>query len=393
MKKERLILFLLAAINFTQIVDFMVLMPLGDNIMTYFNTGPQGFSQIISIYSLSAAIVGLALSSVINKYDRKKVLLVAYAGFILGTLGCAFSNTMASMLIFRFVTGGFAVISAALLFAIVGDLVPYERRATAMGIVSAGFALSAAVGVPFGLYFGNQLNWWFPFFLVVALGIVVLVALFYLLPTMKGHLANKKKQSNAIINLLRNRNQLIALSFMTLLLFGQFIIILFIAMYMEYYVGFDKNLLLWIYILGGIGSILTAPYFGKLGDRLGKQKVFIVLLIASLIPIYILTNLKVDQIVLALVSTTLFFIFAGGRIVLATTIVLSTANPDERAGFMSIRASLQHLGSGVAAMLAGVIVSQDEVTKMYINYEITGYISLIAALCTLFFVRTIKVVN
>ncbi len=132
MKKENIILLLLALINFTQVMDFMIMMPLGDNLMTYFHTNAQGHGFIVSSYSISAGIFGLILAPFINNYDRKKVLLITYLGFVLGTLGCAFSTNIQMMIVLRIITGAFSVVPAALIFAIIGDLIPDEKRAAAM---------------------------------------------------------------------------------------------------------------------------------------------------------------------------------------------------------------------------------------------------------------------
>lgn len=393
MKKETTILLLLAAVNFTQILDFMIMMPLGDNLMAFFQTDSQGFSSIVSSYSLSAGIVGILVASLINNYNRKHVLLLSYAGFTIGTFLCGTADILQEIIIYRVITGAFGVVSAGIIFAIVGDLVSFENRGKAMGIVSMGFALAAAIGVPLGLFLGNVYSWRFPFFMIVAISTIVLIALMKVLPSMTDHITRKQKILNAQVGVVKNSNQLIALSFMMLLLFSQFIIIPYIATFMEYNVGFSKKHLLLLYLIGGIGSVVTGPVFGKIGDKIGKKKMYIILLILSLPPILMITFLGKGEIILALIMTTLFFILSGGRVILATTIVLSTATASERAGFMSIRASLQHFGAGIAATIGGMIVSQNMSTKEYINYSTTGYISIIGGILTLLFLKKITMLK
>ena len=139
--KESIILLLLAAINFTHILDFMIMMPLGNYLMPYFNISSQQFSMLVAAYTFSAGISGFLAAFFVDRFDRKRVLLVGYSGFLVGTLFCALSPTYSILLLSRIVAGMFGGLIGAQVVSIVADIVPYERRGAAMGIIMAAFSV------------------------------------------------------------------------------------------------------------------------------------------------------------------------------------------------------------------------------------------------------------
>src|SRR2546429_5836747 len=163
---ERLLLLLLAAVQFTHIMDFMIMMPLGPQLMRELHIGPGHFSALVAAYTISSGVVGLLAAPFIDRFDRRKLLLFAYAGFIAGTLACAFSHNATTLLAARALSGAFGGLSISMVMAIIGDVVPAGRRASAMGIVMTGFSVAAALGVPFGLQFAPRLRWEAPFFIL-----------------------------------------------------------------------------------------------------------------------------------------------------------------------------------------------------------------------------------
>ena len=203
MRSERFTLILLSAINFTAIMDFMIMMPLGDELMEKFSLDSFEWSLVVSSYTFTAAVSALASIFLIDKFDRKKSLLFLYAGFILGTLAVALSNTYETLLISRSVTGLFGGIINAVTLAIVSDLIPYERRAAATGIIAAGFSAAAALGVPFGLYLGVTFNWHFPFYAIVGISSILWIVAARALPVLNGHLeeARENKRWDSLKNI------------------------------------------------------------------------------------------------------------------------------------------------------------------------------------------------
>lgn len=388
---NRKVLILLALINFTNILDFMVMMPLGPQLKRTFDLGPGAWSYLISSYALAAFVSGVASIFFIDKYDRKKFLMITYILFIAGTFLCAVADSFEALLIGRIVAGLFGGTIASSVLAIVGDTTPPEKRATAMGIVMAGFSAAAALGVPFGIYFGTLFNWHMPFYAIVAVGLITSVLIYFIIPNITSHIAEGGKISGwtNIKTSFADKNQFTALLFMMVILFGQFSIVPFLSPYMVKNVGFTENDLLYIYLFGGIISIFTSAIVGRLADKHGKIKVFTILLFLSLIPIIIVTHLGKTPIWVVLVITTSFFIFAGGRMIPASAVVLATATPKSRGAFMSIRSAIQQLGSGVAGIIAGMIITENP-DGSFENYPIVGYVAVFTSLLSLYLIRRIE---
>ena len=398
MPKERLILLILAAALFTHIMDFMIIMPLGPQLMRIFDIGSGGFSVIVSSYSFSAFASGIAASFFIDRYDRKKSFLLSYFGFIVGTIACGFANSFELLLVARSLTGLFGGIMGALVLAIVSDLIPLERRAASIGFVMAAFSVASVLGVPFGLFLSNHFDWHAPFLLLGSMGFILIIIAFYLLPPVQGHLENalKVRPWESFKRVIMRRNPQIGLLFTAVLMLGHFTIIPFIAAYMVGNVGFLESDLTYIYLVGGGLTIFTSQLIGSLADNYGRLKVFTTFGILVLIPIIWITNMPVSPLWVALIATGIFFVFANGRMVPSTTMITSVILPENRGSFMSLRSSVQQLFSGIAAIIGGLIVSEtsseiNEGAIALINYEYAGYFAVIFSIITVFVGRLIKV--
>ncbi len=394
MKKEKLLLFVLACIQFTHIVDFMIIMPLGDTLMKAFSIKPNQFSYIVSSYTFSAGIVGLISAFFIDRFDRKSMLSYCYLGFLIGTFACAIAPTYYFLLAARIFTGAFGGVLGALVLSIIGDVIPLERRSSAMGVVMAAFSAAAVFGVPTGYFIASKFTWHAPFLFLAALGVVIFFLIYYLIPPLKSHLNKTGIPTNPftnIANIFRDANQVKALLFMMLLMFGQFTVIPFIAPYMERNVGFDKNQITYIYLVGGFFTIFTSQIIGKLADKYGRFKVFASFALIALIPLFSITNMGETHIALALVATTLFFIVIGGRMIPATTMITAVVAPQNRGSFMSLNSSVQQISSGIAAFVAGIIVTEISSGGKFINYHYVGYIAIVANLLAIILANRLKV--
>jgi predicted MFS family arabinose efflux permease len=390
-KKQVTWMILLALVIFTNILESMILMPLASTIKQDLGMDDNQWGVIISSYLFSAFIAGFLSIAVIDKFDRKKFLIAAYALFISGTVMCGIANSYEFLVFARIFAGFFGGILSAQVMAMVGDLVQPEHRGKATGIVMAGFSTAAALGIPLGISIGLTWSWQMPFFFIVGISVLTWFALILFLPEMIGNRSGiSMLQSYKILGrVVNNRNQLKALLFSTTIIFGQFAIIPYLADYVEHNIGFEKNELVWMYFFGGIMTFITNPFIGFLADKFGQLKVFLVIMLISCIPIMLITSMGENPIPLVLIVTSGFFIFAGGRNIPGTALVLSTAAPYERGGFMSIRSAVQQLGSGVAVMLGSWILYQDDLGK-YINFEIVGYIAVTTSILSYFILRTIK---
>jgi len=388
---EKFLLFVLACVQFTHIMDFMIMMPLGPQLMRLFDISPKQFGLLVSAYTFSAGIVGFIAAFFVDRFDRRAALLVAYTGFVLGSISCGFSNDFNLLLIARIVTGAFGGISGALILAIVGDVIPLERRASAMGIVMAAFSIASVFGVPFGLYIANIYSWQAPFIFIGIAGVLIVALLIFFVPVMKTHITSietRGKSIEVITKITKNRNQLKALGLMILLMFGQFSVIPFISPFMVSNVGFREDQLTYIYLVGGLFTIFSSPLIGKLADKHGKHKVFTILVFISLIPLLMVTNMPALPIAIVLIFTTMFFVFAGGRSIPAMAIITSAVDHKQRGSFMSINSCVQQLSAGLASLIAGSIVTKNEIGQLE-NYEYVGIIAVIASICTLFIINKI----
>lgn len=379
MKNERLLLFILAVIQFTHILDFMIVMPLGSILMKTFDISPKQFSLIVSAYAIAAFFTGIASAFFLDKIDRKVALLIGYIGFTLATFACAFATNFAMFLTFRSLTGVFGGILASLILSIVADAVPLHRRATAMGYIMMAFSTASVVGVPFSLYLAASFGWQIPFLVVGGIAAVFTFVIVFKFPPMREHLKGAENRPNAwqnIIGIFKNKNQVRALGFTILMMLGHFTIIPFIAPYMIRNVGFTDIEVSYIYFVGGLATFVVLPIIGKVADRVGHKKVFVLMGTLSIIPLLLITHLPPVSIVIALVVTTLFFIIASGRSVPATTMITSVVKTENRASFMSLRSSANELALALASIIAGVIVIEEDGTGKLINYEIVGYVAV-----------------
>lgn len=391
-RKEKLILFVLAAAQFTHIVDFMIMMPLGPQLMRIFKISPQEFSLIVASYTLSAGIFGFLGAFIIDRFDRKTAFTVAYIGFTLGTLACGLAHTYPFLLAARILAGAFGGVLGALVLSIISDIIPMERRAAAMGIVMTAFSAASVLGVPLGLWLANLFTWNAPFLFLAGFTTLITASIYKIIPSIKGHMQSKADRPTprmVITNVTHNNNALRALLMMSLLIFGQFSIIPFLSPYMVYNVGFRESQLPFIYLCGGIGTIFTLPLIGKLADKHGRLKVFGFAIFISAIPILVITNLAPMPVHYALIITTLFMILVGGRIVPATTMVTATVHPKNRGSFMSINSSVQQLSSGIASFFAGLVIVKNADGSLS-HYNWIGFFALAASFLSLYVAQKLR---
>ena len=319
--------------------------------------------------------------------------MIAYTGFLLGTLACGFAPTFGLLLAARIVAGLFGGIIGAQVFAIVGDMFSYERRGRAMGIVMGGFAAASILGVPLSLYVTNifKHNWHLPFLFIGAVALLLIPLVIKVVPEMKSHIKEKEDDESlftTLIKVIRIPIQRSALTFSGLLMMGHFLIIPFINPYLEFNKGFSKDDIPSIYLVGGIASLTAALYLGKIADKKGKLNIFSLSVFLSLFMVIIITHLPNVLFPIVLLFFAIWFIVATGRIVTAQAMITEVVKPEQRGSFMSINGSIQQLGSGLAALCSGAIVYTDKTGKIH-HYDWVGYFSILVLLVSLLFGRVI----
>lgn len=391
-KNERILLLILAAVNFSNILDFMIMMPLGPQLMRLFEINPKQFGLLVSSYTISAGISGFFTAFIVDKFDRKKFLQFLYVGFLLGTLACGLAGNYHLLMIARIFTGIFGGVIGAVILSIVGDSIPFERRGQAMGMIMAGFSVASVFGVPFGLFIANEFGWQAPFLFLAVLALPLSYLIWRFVPNVNAHLtsANRTDIKQVLINITSDANQRKSVTLMMVLMFGHFSIIPFLSPFMVANVGFTESDLAYIYLIGGAFNMFTGPMIGKLADRVGKRKVFTWFVLLCSLPVFAITNMPHVALWIALIATTLFFIVSGGRFIPAQAMVSETVQPQMRGSFMSILSSMQQLSAGVASYIAGMIIIKDDTTGIMHNYDIVGYLSIGATLLTIFLVKRIK---
>ena len=337
------------------------------------------FSLIVSGYSLAAFCSSFVAIFFADKFDRKKLLLFAYFGFLTGTLGSLLATGHVSMTIVRIVTGIFGGLIGAQVLSIIGDVIPYERRGQAMGLLMGGFALASVIGVPLGLFLANNFDWYFPFIVVAGVGLLLYPFLLKYIPNVNAHLNNPVDLRQRVDNffmIFRNETQVTALAFSMLMIMGHFIIIPLINPFMVYNVGVLQENTPLIYLFGGISAMITAQIVGKLADRFGKRQVFVLSATVSTFFVFFITNMPVMPLFIVLLTFAIWFSTATGRTVPGQAMTTQAVTLQSRGSFMSLNSCVQSLGSGLATLMSGWITYSD--TKYAIhNYHILGYISII----------------
>lgn len=378
--QERALLGVLAAIQFTNIVDFMLIMPLGPQLMRLFEITPAQFGVLVSAYSFTAATFGFVNALYVDRLNRKTVLLVFFALFALATLACGLAPTFALLLIARALAGAFGGSLNAIVQSIIGDVFPPERRGAATGIVASAFALASVVGVPIGILMASGSHWQYPFLLLATLCIPLWLVARRVVPDITGHVSDDPVSPlRNLVETLSHRNHQRSFLFVIVLVLAGFTVIPYIGPYQVANIGISEQDLAWIYMVGGGTTLFTSRWLGRLADRHGKRRVFTWTALLSLIPIMITTHFPRASLLWVLPFSTLFFVLVSGRFVPAQAMMNGSATARLRGSFLSVNSSLQALAMGMATMIGSAFLSRAP------NGELVGYgnVGLFACALTL----------
>lgn len=368
-------------------------MPLGDIFIDMFEITASQYSLLVSGYALGAVVSGLIAIFFLDVFDRKKALMLAYAGFGIGTFICAFAKSYPMLLSLRILTGLFGGVLGSIVLSIVSDLYKFEERGTAMGILTGAFAAASALGIPFGLYLAAKGSWQIPFLCIGVAGIFVSLLIFFTFPNMSAHLSsvNKDRSMKSVLgDILGDKNQVDALIAGFVLILGHFLIIPFISPYLIKNVGLTQMEISYQFFFGGIAAVFTSPIVGRFVDKYGFLRIFIIMLLFSFIPTIMITQMQVASVSYAVSITTLFFIGGVGRMVPANTIITASAPAANRGSFMSFKSMLQQLAIALASFISGAIVYIGN-EDLFVNYEYVGYLSILICMIAIFFLKRLTV--
>lgn len=377
-----LLLLLLAAIHLTNSVDFLILMPLSTHLERDLATDTRMFAILVSSYGFAACLSGLLVARWLDRFDRKPTLLVIFAGLTLGTLLCAVAGDYYQLLVGRTVAGAFGGVLGAVVTTIVGDAFPPARRATAMGAVMSAFSLAMIGGVPAGLFIATNLGlgWRAPFYVLVVAGVLLLGLTWAVMPSLKGHLQHLDERPT-VWEVMSHPNHLRAYALMILLIMSGFMIFPYISNYLTKNVGWRESQLPYVFIVGGLATLVTMNLIGRLADHFPRLVVFRVLAMAAVLPMLAVTRLPAGtSLPLTLVATTCLMVLASGRMVPAMTMITSSAEPRIRGSFLSINSSVAQLGTGLASVLSSRLLVDGGPNAPMENYPLVGLIGATFAL-------------
>jgi predicted MFS family arabinose efflux permease len=380
-QKERALLLTLAAIQFTHIMDFMIMMPLGARLMRVFAINPTQFSLLVASYGFAAALTGFAGGFVIDRFDRKNALLTLYAGFGVATLACAIAPTYEILMIARFAAGACGGVAGSVVTAMVGDLIPPERRGRAMGLVMTAFPLASVFGVPTGLILASWLEWHAPFYLLAIFSAGIWLYARRVLPHVASH-RSAVHPVRQMFEILTHRIHLRCFILSAVLVFAGASVVPFMAPSMIANVGLNEHWQLpMVYLFGGICTFFTMPWFGRLADRYDKLYVLAGVSLLALMVLPVITRLSPGPLGYTLVVTTLFFIAMSGRFAPTIAMITNAVDARYRGGFMSVNSAVQQASGGLANLTAGLIVTQDAAGQL-IGYPRVGMVAGIAFVLT-----------
>lgn len=394
-RREMLLLLALMLVMFTTIVDFMIMMPLASYLMADLRISASQFGLLVSSYSLAAGVSALLASSQADRFDRRHALLFCYAGLTIATLLCALAGSFASLLAARVVAGVFGGVLGSISLAIVGDVIPLERRGRAMSWVMLGFSLSAVAGVPLGLWLAAHHGWRLPFHVLAAACAVLWLVMTRAVPPVRAHLAMAHAQAGWLQNyreLLTERNHWWAVGLTALLMVSGFSVIPFIAPTMVANVGLAPEQLMYIYLAGGAATIFSRPLIGRLTDRYTPRRVVGWLIVCSFVPIVLVTQTLQVGLAGQLAISVLFFVFVSGRFIPATTQITAATLPAMRGRLMAFNSAVQNFASGIASLLAGLVLTQDA-NGVWHHYGWIGLASCLAGLLAIRVAGKIRTVS
>lgn len=375
---------ILAILQFTIVLDFMVLSPLGAQLMVELAITPQQFGWVVSAYAFSAGISGLLAAGFADKFDRKNLLIFFYAGFILGTLFCGVAPDYFSLLIARIVTGLFGGVIGSISFAIITDLFDWQVRGRVMGFVQMAFASSQVMGIPIGLYLANIWGWHSPFLLIVGLSIVVGIAIIIYLKPINAHMKIKQDIGvfQHLVNTISNSHYIKGFGAIALLATGGFMLMPFASAFTVYNLGISLDRLPMIYMATGVCSMIVGPLAGKLSDKYGKYKIFVYGSILTAVVVGYYCNLGITPLVMVIILNIIMFAGVTSRMISASALMTAIPAASDRGAYMSIQSSVQQISGGLASVLAGSIVVQSS-NGVLQNYDLLGYIVVLATMVTI----------
>jgi len=388
---QRLVVAMLAFLQFAVILDFMLMAPLGAMIMPALGIGPTEFGLVVSAYAFSAGAAGLLAAGFADRYDRKKLLLVFYAGFVLGTVWCGLAQSYASLLAARIATGLFGGVIGATVMAIATDLFPASMRGRVVGLLQTAFAASQVLGIPAGLYLSNHWDWHVPFLAMSALGLVGGAVVAWRLQPVDAHLALPREHGpfRHLLATVRVPRHLLAFATTALVTTGGFMLMPFSSAFAVNNLGIGLHSLPTVYLVTGLCTIVFGPLIGRAADAFGTFRVFTVGTVVSMGMVLLYTHLGPVSLATLVVVNAVLFVGIFSRMIPYQAMVASVPAPAQRGSFNAVSSSLQQLSGGVASVIAGHVVALGAGGQL-LHFDAVGYIVVGASVAAWLLVRQLQ---
>jgi predicted MFS family arabinose efflux permease len=378
---QKVVVGMLAFLQFAVILDFMLMSPLGAVIMPSLSITPAQFGSVVSAYAFAAGVSGLLTAGFADRFDRKKLLLFFYVGFIAGTLWCGLAQSFPSLLLARIVTGIFGGVIGSVVLAIATDLFPPQMRGRVMGFIQTAFAASQILGIPIGIYLSNQWNWHVPFLALAAIGLLAGLLIAWNMKPVDEHL--KIPQEHSAFDHLRHTvtEPRYLMSFVSVLFLatGGFMLMPFSSAFTVNNLGISLHDLPIIYLVTGIATIFVGPIVGKLSDAFGKLRVFFIGTSLTIVMVLIYTNLSTSTLVVVTAINVVLFIGIFSRMIPFQALMSQVPAQTQRGSFNAINASISQLAGGMASLVAGHIIQQGVDGKIH-HYDVAGYVVVATSL-------------
>jgi predicted MFS family arabinose efflux permease len=350
-------LFTLAALQFIGFVDFMIIMPLGPQLLADLGVDARGFSWVVSAHTLAAGLAGFLAAPLLDRGSRKRVYIIVATGLLAGTAACGASGSLPLLLAARCITGAFSGVLGGLSLTIVAEMFPAERRGRALGTLMSAFAVASVAGVPLGIALGTSLGWQAPFFALALLGIPLVGLAAWLLPPLPAPVDGSRRHYLAhLFEVVLEPSHRRAYALIALLMVGAFSVIPFISTALVANVGVTGAQLPIVFVAGGLLALFTTPLIGRLVDRIGGPTLFRTMVLASAAMMLVLTHLPAVGIVGAAPVVAGLMAANAGRMVTAMSLITASITPRARGSFMSVNSSVQQISIGMGAALGGMIV-------------------------------------
>lgn len=394
---QKFVIAILALTQFTVVLDFMVMSPLGDLLMKSMQLTTKQFGIAVFSYAFSAGISGFLTAGFADSFDRKKLLLFFYIGFIVGTLFCGLATNFYLLVAARVFTGIFGGVIGSISMAIVSDLFPIEKRGRVMGFLQMGFGASQVLGIPISLYIANHFGWQSPFFLIVGMAFVIWSFIMLKMKPITKHLEVKNKDTNALQHLMhtiQNRNYRIGFLTTALMSLGGFMIMPWGSVYAINNLHVTQEQLPLLFMIAGIATLLMMPLIGKISDKINKFTIFTFASAWMIIVVVIYANLGATSFAIVVILNVLMMMGVMARMVPSVALVSELPKLQDRGAFMSVNSSLQQMAGGIAAAIGGMIVVQKDVNSPIEHYDTLAYVvSFFVILCVIMLYRVQRILK